>query len=332
MTEYLSVETAHDLVAKTLIRCNTAPANAALVAEALVGAELVGQAGHGLRRLPSYGAQSASGKIDGHAVATAEQTRPGVLAVDAANGFAYPALALALAALPEMARSQGIAVAGVRRSHHAGVTGLSVEKLARQGLVALMLVNTPAAIAPWGGARALFGTNPIAFGAPVPGAEPIVIDLSVSRVARGRIMAAGQKGAPIPEGWALDAEGAPTTDPAAALGGTMVPMAEAKGAALALMVELLAAGMTGANTAADASSFFTAEGPPPGTGQWLMVLDPGAIYPGALERIGALAAAVEEAPDARLPGRRRQALRTRIAAEGISLDPDLAAEIDVLGR
>ena len=332
MSRLLSIDAARALVAGTLIRCNTAPENAALVADALVGAELVGQAGHGLRRLPSYGAQAASGKVDGHAVATAERTRPGVLAIDAANGFAYPALALALAALPEMARAQGIAVAGVRRSHHAGVTGLFVEELARQGLVAMMLVNTPAAIAPWGGARALYGTNPIAFAAPVPGAEPIVIDLSLSRVARGRIMAAGQKGEPIPEGWALDAEGNPTTDPAAALGGTMVPMGEAKGAALALMVELLAAGLTGANYAGDASSFFTADGPPPGTGQFLMVLDPEAMFPGALERIGALGAAVEGEADARLPGRRRQALRARISAEGIALDAALAAEIDALGR
>ena len=333
MTAILSVDAAHALVAATLIRCNTAPSNAALVADALVGAELAGQVGHGLRRVPSYGAQAASGKIDGHAVATAERTRPGVLTIDAANGFAYPALALALDALPEMAREQGIAVAGVRRSHHAGVTGLFVEQLAGQGLVAMMVVNTPAAIAPWGGARALFGTNPIAFAAPVPGAEPVVIDLSVSKVARGNIMAAGQKGEAIPEGWALDAAGNPATDPAAALKGTMVPMAEAKGAALALMVELLAAGVTGANYAAEASSFFTADGPPPGSGQLLMVLDPEAVGGAvALERIGVLAAAVEGEPGARLPGRRRQALRARIAVEGIALDAGLAAEIDTLGR
>jgi (2R)-3-sulfolactate dehydrogenase (NADP+) len=150
-----------------------------------------------LRRLPSYGAQAASGKVDGHAVAVAERRRPGVLTVDAANGFAYPALGLALEALPVMAREQGVAVAGVRRSHHAGVTGLFVEELARQGLVAMMLVNTPGAIAPWGGAQALFGTNPIAFAAPVPGAEPIVIDLSRTE---GRAdpggLGAGRRGQP----------------------------------------------------------------------------------------------------------------------------------------
>jgi (2R)-3-sulfolactate dehydrogenase (NADP+) len=196
-----------------------------------------------------------------------------------------------------------------------------------------MLVNTPAAIAPWGGARALYGTNPIAFAAPVPGAEPVVIDLSVSKVARGRILAAGHKGEPIPDGWALDRAGNPTTDAKAALEGTMVPMADAKGAALALMVELLAAGVTGANYGYEASSFFAAEGPPPGTGQLLMALDPVALGgDGALERIGQLAAAIEGQADARLPGRRRQALRDRIMVEGIPLDANLASEIDALGR
>ena len=333
MSGNLSVAAAHALVVETLIRCNTAAANAGLVADALIGAELAGQTGHGLRRLPSYGAQAAAGKVDGHAVPTAERTRPGVMTVDAANGFAYPALALAMSALPGMAWSQGIAVAGVRRSNHAGVTGLFVEELARQGLVALMLVNTPAAIAPWGGSRALYGTNPVAFAAPVPGAEPVVIDLSVSKVARGKILTAGQKGEPIPQGWALDSDGNPTTDAAAALAGTMMPMADAKGAALALMVELLAAGVTGANYGYEASSFFTADGPPPGTGQFLMALDPVALGgEGVLERIGQLAAAIEGQADARLPGRRRQALKSRLTVEGIPLGADLAAEIDALGR
>jgi len=328
----LTPDQAHALVAVTLVRCNTSAGNASLVADALVGAELAGQAGHGLRRVPSYGDQAASGKVNGNAVPSAERVRPGLLAIDAANGFAYPALALAMEALPGMARDQGLAAAGVRRSSHAGVTGLFVEELARQGLVALMLVNTPGAIAPWGGKRGLYGTNPIAFAAPVPGADPIVVDLSVSQVARGRIMAAGQKGERIPEGWAFDAEGKATTDPNAALAGTMAPMAGAKGAALALMVEILSAGITGASFGYEASSFFTSNGPPPGTGQFLLALDPQALYPQALERIGALAAAIEGEPDARIPGRRRQALKARIRAEGIPLDDALAAEIEALGR
>jgi (2R)-3-sulfolactate dehydrogenase (NADP+) len=323
----LSLAEAERLILDTLARCNTGPTQAASVARALIGAELAGQGGHGLRRLPAYGAQASSGKVDGHAVATARTLRPGALAIDAGHGFAYPALDLAVAELPAMARAQGIAMAGVCRSHHAGVTGLVVEALARQGLAALMLVNAPASIAPWGGARPLFGTNPVAFAVPLPGAEPIVIDLSVSRVARGRIMAAAQTGSPIPEGWALAPDGTPTTDAKAGLAGTMIPMGEAKGAALALMVELLAAGLTGANYGFETSSFFTADGPPPGSGQFLMAIDPAAFGADGLTRFAVMAAAIEGDADARLPGRRRQEVARRVAAEGIAVDAGLLDDI-----
>ena len=329
----LTIDAAHALIVETLVRCRTADWTAGQVADALVAAELAGQAGHGLRRVPSYAGQALSGKVDGHATATMTKTRPGALSIDAAHGFAYPALELAMAALPSMAADLGVAVAGVRRSHHAGVTGWFVERLARQGLVAMMFANTPAAMAPWGGRTAQFGTNPIGFAAPVPGAEPLVIDLSLSTVARGKIMAAAQKGETIPEDWATDADGNPTTDPNAALKGTMAPIGGAKGAALALMVEMLAAPVTGANHAAEASSFFDAEGPAPGTGQMLLAIDPVALGgASALERIGALAAAIEADGSARLPGRRRQDIAAARRRDGISVDPDLMASIDALGR
>ena len=130
-----------------------------------------------------------------------------------------------------------------------------------QGLIGIMVANTPAAIAPWGGNKPLYGTNPIAFAAPRAGQDPLVIDLSLSVVARGKVMNAKKTGQSIPEGWALDKDGQSTTDPNAALdGGTMVPIGEAKGTALALMVEILAASLTGANTSADMPSFFASSG------------------------------------------------------------------------
>jgi len=142
--------------------------------------------------------------------------------------------------LSKAARVGGTAAAAITRSHHCGVVGHPVERLASEGLLALMFANTPGAIAPWGGAKAVFGTNPIAFACPLPGKPPIVVDLSLSKVARGNVLAAKQKGETIPEGWALDAAGKPTIDAAAALAGTMLPLGDAKGTALALMVELLA--------------------------------------------------------------------------------------------
>src|SRR5690606_29056358 len=146
--------------------------NAEAVARALVGAELADQPGHGLRRLAAYAAQAQSGKVDGMAVPTAQATRPGALAVDAAHGFAFPAIELALERLPGMARAQGIAIAGIRRSHHCGPAGLTVATLADAGLVALMVANAPTAVAPWGGRQPLFGTAPIALAAPANGAQP----------------------------------------------------------------------------------------------------------------------------------------------------------------
>lgn len=331
-TVRLATGKAHALIVETLMRCRTSGENAAAVASALVAAELAGQQGHGLRRMPSYCAQALSGKVDGMATPSARQTRPAALAIDAAHGFAYPAIDLAVDWLPDAARAQGIAIAGIYRSHHCGVAGVTVEQLAAKGAVALLVANTPAAMAPWGGRRAIFGTDPIAFAAPLDGADPVVIDISLSKVARGRIMAARQQGKEIPEGWALDADGDPTTDAAAALAGTMVPMGDAKGTALALMVEMLCAGLTGANYAYDATSFFDGKGDPPGTGQTIIAIDPEAFGPGAQDRFAAIAGLIEEMDGARLPGRRRQALAREIEREGIAVDQAVLDEIAALGR
>jgi (2R)-3-sulfolactate dehydrogenase (NADP+) len=191
----------------------------------------------------------------------------------------------------------------------------------------MLFANTPAAIAPWGGSAALFGTNPIAFAAPLPTDAPIVVDLSLSKVARGNILAAQQKGERIPEDWALDAQGRPTTDPAAALSGTMLPLGGAKGTALALMVELLAAGLTGSNFAGEASSFLDAQGPAPDTGQLIIAIDPSTFGDNIAQRFATLAAAIEAQPGARLPGRQRVASRKRAAREGITISQTLLDQI-----
>jgi (2R)-3-sulfolactate dehydrogenase (NADP+) len=322
----LTLAAAEELVVKTLTRCRTDAETAKSVARALVAAEADGQKGHGLSRVPTYAAQAKVGKVDGFAKPVLEWRRPAAAVVDVKHGFAYPALDLALAALPDAARANGIAAAALTRSHHCGVAGHPVEKLAHQHLMALMFANGPAAISPWGGAKAVFGTNPIAFACPLPGKPPTVVDLSLSKVARGNILAAKQKGEKIPDGWALDAAGKPTTDPNAALAGTMLPLGDAKGTALALMVELLAAGLTGANFASDASSFLNAEGPPPGTGQLLIAFDPQA-FGGSLAHFAELAASIEAQPGARLPGARRLAAREKAAREGVTVSEALLAEI-----
>lgn len=327
----LTLAEAEDLVVETLLRCRTRKDNARSVARALVRAEADGLKGHGLSRVPSYAAQAKIGKVDGFATPVMTRPRPAVVAIDATDGFAFPALDAAVAELPKAARETGIAAAPIRRSHHCGAAGRPAERLAEAGFVALMFANTPGAIAPWGGSRAVFGTNPIAFACPLPTQPPIVVDLSLSKVPRGNLLAAKQRGETIPEGWALGPDGEPTTDPATALSGTMVPMGDAKGTALALMVELLAAGLTGANFAAEASSFLDAEGAPPGTGQLLLAFDP-AAFGGeqALTRFAALAASIQDQPGARLPGARRLAGRERARQDGLVVRETLLAEIAAL--
>ncbi len=320
------------LIARALEASNTSAANAASVARALTQAEIDGQKGHGLSRVPSYAAQARAGKVDGHAMPTLTRTRGATLMIDVANGFAYPALDLAITELPAIAAETGIAAAGFVRSHHFGVAGRHVERLAEQGLLALAISNTPQAMAAWGGKRAIFGTNPIAFAAPRRGAPPLVIDMALSEVARGKIVTAAQKGEPIPLGWAVDASGQPTTTAKAALAGTLVPAGGAKGAALALMVETLAVALTGANFAFEASSFLDAEGPPPGAGQLLITINP-AGFAGAesfADRLSALAEMIETDEGARLPGSRRLALRTQAAASGLMVDTKLLAEVQAL--
>jgi (2R)-3-sulfolactate dehydrogenase (NADP+) len=319
------------LVAHALVASSTSEANAASVARALVAAEVDGQTGHGISRAASYAAQAKVGKVDGNATPTATATKPGALLIDAAHGFAYPALDLAVAQLPALAKTNGIATAAITRSHHAGVAGHTVERLAEQGMVALMFANTPAAMAAAGGSKALFGTNPLAFACPMAGRPPLVIDLALSTVARGKIVIAARDGKPIPLGWAVDAAGQPTTDAKAALAGTLLPLGGAKGAALALMVEVLAAALTGANFAFEASPFLDDKGGPPGTGQLLLAIDAGSFGAGdsVLARVAVLAAAIE-ADGARQPGSRRHAQREKAAKEGLTIDTAALASITAM--
>ncbi|MFB2565090.1 Ldh family oxidoreductase [Rhizobium sp. IMFF44] len=328
---HLSLAEAETLVMEALQRNRVSAESARSVAVALVAAEAAGQGGHGLRRVPAYAGQAKVGKVDGSAQPQLSRPSPAVLRIDAGNGYAYPALDLAVAELPAVAREQGIALAAISRSHHAGVMGLTVERFADQGLVALMVANAPASMAPWGGKTPVFGTNPIAFAAPLPGDEPVVIDLALSRVARGKVMAARQQGASIPADWAFDREGRPTTDAEEALAGTMIPAGDAKGAALALMVEILAASLTGANYAFEASSLFDDQGAPPALGQTIIAINPAATSAAdTAQRLALLAGEITRDPNVRLPGRRGQSSRRLALTEGITVEDEVIAAIEKL--
>jgi len=330
---HLKIENAHKLVCDALIRSRVSPLNAVLVADALVAAESAGQVGHGFRRVVGYAAQAVCGKVDGYAIPNVDRVAAATLKIDAKFGFAYPALEQMHSELPAMSRECGIALAGITNSHHCGVAGVVVERLAREKLIGLMFANTPAAMAPWGGNVALFGTNPIAFAAPRGGGAPIVVDVSLSKIARGKVMAARQLGEPIEDGIALGPDGKATTDADTALQGTMLPMGDAKGAALALMVEILAAGLTGSNFADEASSFLDTDGPPPGVGQTIIAIDPAKFGGSAIiDHIAGLAKRIEAQNGARVPGARRAEIALEIADKGLFVEDDLLAQIEGIGQ
>jgi (2R)-3-sulfolactate dehydrogenase (NADP+) len=327
----LTLAEVEDLAHRALLASCTGDANARIVARSIAAAEADGIGSHGLLRLPAYCAHARSGKVDGHARPTIAETAPGTLRVDAANGFAHPAIEAALDRLVPLAATQGIAAASLFRSYNSGVMGHHVERLARQRLVGLGFSNAPAVIAPWGGHEPLFGTNPIAFAAPHDAGEPIVIDQACSIVARGEVLLRAARGEPLPDGWGLDRRGEPTIDPDAVLqGGSMLPFGGRKGATLALMVEVLAATLTGALRSAEAGSLTADDRKPAGIGQAFIALSPDRFAAGFQDRIGALCEAIAAQPGARLPGARRFEARRRSTLEGIVVDESLLSRVQAL--
>ena len=326
----LTIKEAETLTRRALEASGCAEANAASQTRAVIGAELDGIASHGLAYVPIYCEHLLCGKVKGDAVPRLEALSASAFVCDAGDGFAFPAIDAAFERLIPAAREHALAGAGIRNSYNCGVLGQHVEALARAGLVGLGFTNSPAAMAPLGGRSPVLGTNPLACAVPDgEGGAAFVIDQSSSVVARSEVMRHAKRGEPIPEGWALDAEGRPTTDPALALkGGSMVPSGGYKGFGAGLMVEVFAAALTGATLGIHASSFGTAEGGPPRTGQFFLAADPVAFSGGQFgERIEALSEAIAAQEGARLPGAKRRAARARVEREGIELGDELLERI-----
>jgi (2R)-3-sulfolactate dehydrogenase (NADP+) len=327
------VEELRTLVQRALQAAGAGEAMAASTARALVLAESQGIGSHGLSRVAQYATHLKNGRVDGRAVPRVAAQRGGAVLVDAGCGLAFPACDLALREAIERARTQGVAFAGVTNSHHGGVIVDHLRAVAAAGLVGLGLANSPAAMPAAGGRHPIFGTNPVAAVFPRrAGLDPLLVDLSLSEVARGKVMVAAKKGEPIPLGWALDALGAPTTDAKAALEGSMLPIgatSSPKGAMLALVVELLVTALVGAQFGFEASSFFVDEGNQPRIGQAFIVIDPGALVGSSafLDRVEVLVAEMLKDEGVRLPGARREALRRKAEAEGIEVAEAVLASL-----
>jgi (2R)-3-sulfolactate dehydrogenase (NADP+) len=325
----LTLDRIETLVFAALTRAGAASHQAQPVAVSIRLAEADAIRPVGLGYLPIYLAHLRSGKVDGGATPVVTKTAPAVIRADAAHGFAHPAFDAAFPALIDSCRACGTASLAVTRSYSAGVLGHPLEALANAGLVAFAVTNSPPNIAPWGGRNKLFGTNPMAFAAPRDGKPPLVIDQATSVVTKVALVAAAKSGRRIPEGWAFDADGHPTSDPERALTGSMAPFGGVKGASIALMVDLLAAGMTGANFSKDVGPYAEPEGKPPGVGQFITVWDSRAFDPGFATRIETLFAAMLAQAGVRLPGDRRLEARARAARDGIDVDDATIAACDL---
>jgi (2R)-3-sulfolactate dehydrogenase (NADP+) len=323
------------LACQALERAGAHAAMARAAAQHLVAAEEHGLPTHGMSRVPFYCSMLRNGRADGAARPAAKADFGAVFLVDNADALPYESCAWAIAEVIARARRNGIGFAGVTNSAHVGVLGIHLEEVVQAGMVGIAFTNSPAAIPPWGGKKALFGTNPVAFAFPRRGSEPVIVDLALTTVVRGKIMLAMQKGEKIPEGWALDREGRPTTDPKEAIErGSLFPIGGAKGAMLALAFELVCAALTGSAIGPEADSFFSEEGNKPRIGQAFLAIDPGALAGREryFERVETVVMTMLADEGVRLPGSKRFASVKRAAEQGIEVADDLLGRIERLAH
>ncbi|HEX2648957.1 MAG TPA: Ldh family oxidoreductase [Burkholderiales bacterium] len=323
------------LARNALERAGANPVMAAATARHLVRAEEHGLPTHGLSRVPFYCGFLRNNRADGAARPVMASERGGACLIDNRDGLPYESSAWAIEEIIQRARRNGIAFAGITNSGHVGVLGIHLLPVAAAGMVGIAFTNSPAAIPAWGGKKALFGTDPVAFAFPRPEGEPLVIDLALTTVVRGKIMMAMTKGEKIPEGWALDRDGKPTTDPREAIEqGSLFPIGGVKGAMLALAFELVCAALTGSAIGPEADSFFSDKGNRPRIGHAFLAIDPGALtgHERYFERVEALVSAMLADQGVRLPGARRFATERKARAEGIEIAEDLLARIEKLAH
>ncbi len=331
-TTHLSLDDVYALGHTALLAHGCDEPNAAAVATTMTKAERDGCPSHGLFRLPGYIASLDSGKVNGGARPQADRIAPGVVKVDGDRGFAPLGLEVGRPVLVAAARSQGVAVMSLVRAHHFAALWPEVEALCDEGLIAMACTAYMPMVAPAGATEAFFGTNPLAFGYPRSAGPPMVFDQASAAMARGEIQIAARDGHAVPEGVGLDAAGNATTDPAAVLEGVQLPFGGYKGSAIALMVELLAAGVTGDWFSYEAAQHDNHDGGPARGGEFLLAIDPGRTGGDAtLAHSEAFFTALLGLEGVRLPGDRRHANRERTPIEGVTIPTTLYDEIETLG-
>jgi delta1-piperideine-2-carboxylate reductase len=306
-------------------------ANAAVLASNCVAAERDGAESHGLFRVGHYISALRSNEVDGHALPVLDSdSSASVVSVDARNGFAQPALELARRPAIDKARSTGVSIIAIRNSRHLSTLWLDVEPFANEGLIAFAFVNSIPRVVPWDGGEPVLGTNPMALAVPRQDDLPLVFDQASSVMALGDVAIAAKAGQPLPSGAGVDRDGRPTTVPQSVLdGGALLPFGGHKGSAIALMVELLAAGLTGGNF-----SFEIGSPGVPGTrtaraGELIILIDPLRVGSGKFrERVDILINRLHGSGVKRLPGARRYQARHRAFTDGIPVRETVLSELE----
>lgn len=309
------------LLSAIFVRAGVSAPNAAILAENCAACERDGSLSHGVFRIPGYVASLKSGWVDGAAVPTVQDAGAAFIRIDARNGFAQPALALAMPLIMERVSIAGAVVVAIRDSHHFSALWPDIEPLARQGLVALSMVSGLACVVPPGGRTPVMGTNPIAFATPVEGSDPLVFDFATSSMSNGDLRIAAREGHPVPLGTGIDAQGNLTDQPSEILrGGALLPFGGHKGAAMSLMVEVLASSLTGGQFSYEVDFANHPGAETPKTGQVLVIIDPrrggNNTFSG---RVGDLLHAMRNSGQARLPSDRRYRNRFVSNRDGISI-------------
>ena len=308
--------------------------DARLCADTLVQADLWGHQSHGVMRLSWYAARLKAGVCDPKATPELIADAGGLALIDGHDGMGQVLTARAAKEVVHRAKAHGIAAVGIRNSNHFGTALYFTLMAAREGCVAFLSTNASPAMAPWGGRKKTVGTNPWSWACPAGSHPPMVLDIANTGVARGKIYLARQKGQSIPEGWAINAAGAPTTDPAEAIEGIILPMAQHKGYAIALMMDMLSGVLTGSGFGAEVAGPYQSERRSR-AGQLMIALNIESMQPlkEFNERMEALISQIKSVPLAKgfsevfYPGEIEARNDTRNRREGLTLPVDTLADL-----
>lgn len=315
--------------------------NAVIVSDSLIKANLEGVDSHGISRLPIYVKRFTDERINKDPNIRLEEKSSSALVVDGDNGLGHLVSYHAIVKGIEMAKKSGVTAIAIKNSNHFGTASYFCQLACEQNLACIGFTNSPPGIAPWGGKEAFFGTNPIAFGFPTGNDKPVIIDLSTSIVARGKIILAAKQGEEIPDGWALDEDGQPTNDANAALRGSVMPLGGAKGSALALAVEILTGVLSGATFGPHVKNLYSDEETEhANVGHFFILLDIEKFMKVELfyELINNLLGEMKTVPkksdidEIRYPGERRKKDASKHLLNGIPLSVNVEEELFDLGK